>query len=135
MQNRFMKQLRFIEGGAIQAELGLSLIAHLEKDEKKALALSTTLYNDSTTTEDSVLYVQVRQRYVQALIWNSKFAEAKLYLDNLPEYTQKKNWVLGLYAMLNVYKRDFYKSIELYKQMLKNDSSSFDGKSRVGKCV
>ncbi len=111
----------------IQSMLGLSLLAHLNGNESKALELSNSMLNQQIVKEDSILEIQVKQRYVQALIWNGLYKDAEVYLSNLPANRLNQNWALGLRAMLHVYKRDFNKSIALYKLMLENDSSSFDG--------
>lgn len=111
----------------IHSILGLSLVAHLNGNETKALELSKSITNNIKNLEGERLGIQIRQRYVQALIWNKLYKEAELYLNELPSIYSNKNWVLGLHAMLSVYKRDFNKSIDLYQHMLKTDSSSFDG--------
>lgn len=111
----------------VQSRLGLSLLAYIEGNEEEALTLSQSNLSQVKELEDSLLTIQVKQRYVQALIWNAMFKEAETYLKALPPNSLTENWVLGLKAMLNVYKKDFNKSIEYYKQILENDSTSFDG--------
>lgn len=111
----------------VQSKLGLALVAHLMGDEKLSFEESKQAVNLVEHVSDSVLNINVKERYVQALIWNKSFKSAELCLDSLDVNHAEQNWVLGLKAMLNVYKRDFKKSIMYYKKMLVNDSTSFDG--------
>ena len=120
-------QFKHTEKEKIQSKLGLSLVAHLMGDEKLSFQESLQAIDLLKNIEDSVLTINVKERYVQSLIWNKNFKTAEVYLDRLKPVHGEQNWVLGLNAMLNVYKRDFKKSIYFYKKMLENDSTSFDG--------
>lgn len=111
----------------VQSKLGLALVAHLKGDEKLSLEESKLAITLIEHVNDSVLGIKVKERYVQALIWNKSFKSAESCLDRLDVNHAEQNWLLGLKAMLNVYKRDFKKSILYYKKMLDNDSTSFDG--------
>ncbi|WP_179352385.1 tetratricopeptide repeat protein [Winogradskyella vidalii] len=106
---------------------GLALVEHLNGKEKKALELSTEAYNSLTSATEASIVKQTTERYAQALIWNKKFKEAKNLIDRLITKTPNENWVLALRATLNIYKSDFKKSLIDYNQILKNDSTSFDG--------
>ncbi|WP_372938646.1 tetratricopeptide repeat protein, partial [Seonamhaeicola sp.] len=106
---------------------GLALVAHLNGKEKEALQLSEQAYkslNSNTKTED---IQPTTERYIQALIWNKKFKTAEQLIDKLMETKPNENWLLALRATLNIYKSDFKKSVFDYKQILINDSTSFDG--------
>lgn len=111
----------------IESKLGLSLVYHLRGDNKKALDEIELAFKVLPKLSDSTLDWRVKERYVQALIWNKAFLQAESYMLSLNSNVQNENWFLGLQAMLNVYKRDFNKSVLFYKKMLERDSVSFDG--------
>lgn len=106
---------------------GLSLINHLQRNEKQALKIATDNLSMITSTEDIKLIKSAKERYTQALIWNKKFPKAKKYIDNLKQEYPNENWVLALSATLNMYKSEFNDGITTYKTILKNDEKSFDG--------
>ena len=106
---------------------GLALVKHLKGKEKEALLYSEQAYNTLPNLQDAAVIKQTKERYIQALIWNKKYKEAKDLIDNLIEQDPNENWVLALRATLNIYKSDFNKSVEDYNRILVNDSSSFDG--------
>jgi Tfp pilus assembly protein PilF len=107
---------------------GISLAHHLNGDDKTALSFSKKALESVTNTTSKTFKNQTTERYIQALIWNKKYALAtaaisKLFNDNkTPE-----NWMLSLRATLHIYKSDFKKSLEDYNLILKKDSASFDG--------
>lgn len=109
------------------ASNGLALVSHLKGKEKKALALSTDVYNSLTTATDAIIKQQTTERYVQALIWNKKYKIATPLIDTLIIDNPNENWVLALRATLNIYKSNFKQSLEDYNHILANDSTSFDG--------
>lgn len=120
-------QLNGSDKEKVQSKLGLSLVAHLMESEKQALEESQLALQMVEEVSDSNLTKNAKERYVQALIWNKQFGPAQTYIDSLDQSYTEQNWILGLKAMLSVYKRDFNKSIFYYKKMLANDSTSFDG--------
>ncbi|MGY5354722.1 tetratricopeptide repeat protein [Wenyingzhuangia sp. IMCC45467] len=109
------------------AKNGLSLNAHLQEKDKKALKISTETLSeiDKTTTDKDIKSTQ--ERYTQALIWNRKFGAAKKYIDLISKGKEKENWILGLKATLYTYTGDFNKSLNTYNAILSNDETSFDG--------
>lgn len=111
----------------IQATNGLALVAHLKGKEKKALELSTSVYEDLNNIKDSTLVKQTTERYVQALIWNKRYKDADAIINQLNEEHPNQNWILALRATLNIYKSNFKSSLNDYDQILVNDSTSFDG--------
>ena len=106
---------------------GLALVKHLKGKEKDALNISGQAYNTIQTLNDTKLIQQTKERYIQALIWNKKYKDAKVLIDELIETQPNGNWILALRATLNIYKSDFKKSVTDYNRILENDSSSFDG--------
>ncbi len=106
---------------------GLALVSHLNEKDKDALQISKQAFISLTTETNTELKQQTTERYVQALIWNRKFKQAKTLIDALHLKTPNKNWILALRATLNVYKSNFKKSLEDYNLILENDSTSFDG--------
>jgi tetratricopeptide (TPR) repeat protein len=106
---------------------GLSLLAHIDNKEKEALKLATESLSLSQSITDENLKKQTQERYVQALIWNKKYKEAKIYIEELLLKYPNENWVLSLAATLDIYKSNFPESITYYKNILENDTKSFDG--------
>ncbi|MEP1487431.1 MAG: tetratricopeptide repeat protein [Algibacter sp.] len=106
---------------------GLALVKHLKGKEKDALKISEQAYHTIPTLNDVILIQQTKERYIQALIWNKKYKDAKTSIDKLIETQPSENWILALRATLNIYKSDFKKSVTDYNRILENDSSSFDG--------
>jgi tetratricopeptide (TPR) repeat protein len=106
---------------------GLALVKHLKGKDKDALTIAEEAYNTIPSLTDTTLIQQTKERYIQALIWNKKFKEAKTIIDKLIEKEPNKNWILSLRATLNIYKSEFKKSVADYNRILVNDSSSFDG--------
>lgn len=120
-------QLNRTDEERIQSKIGLSLIEHLLEHDKNALGESRQALNILKRVSNPKLQVQGEERYAQALIWNQLYRDAENYLDSLTILYPKQNWVYGLHAMLETYKRDFNKSVDFYTLMLDQDSSSFDG--------
>lgn len=107
---------------------GLSLVYHLKEDNKTALSFSKKALESINNDTEKTLKNQTIERYIQALIWNKKYADAETEINKLLTNNKKpENWILSLRATLNIYKSDFKKSITDYNLILKNDSTSFDG--------
>lgn len=115
------------ESNELESLNSLSLVAHLQGKEKKALQISQKASNLLVNVNDETRKQQTTERYIQALIWNKKYSKAKNLIANLIEKQPKENWILALRATLNVYKSNFKKSLADYDQILVNDSTSFDG--------
>jgi tetratricopeptide (TPR) repeat protein len=107
---------------------GLSLVCHLNGNEKEALKLSKKALKNIINSNDTILNNQTKERYVQALIWNKKYKEAEKEINNLLSgYNTQENWILSLRATLHIYKSNFKSSISDYNLILEKDSTSFDG--------
>ena len=107
---------------------GTALAYHLDEDDKKALEISTIAINSLEDKTPIIYKNQTKERYIQALIWNKKFALAAKEIELLlKEQKQPENWVLSLRATLQIYKSDFKKSLSDYNLILAKDSASFDG--------
>ena len=112
---------------SIMAFNGISLAAHINEDEKEALQFAEKSLKLSERSQDSTSILEAKERYAQALIWNSKFKDASEYINDLKaEYPQAIK-ILALEATLGMYTGNFRKSIENYQQILEQDSASFDG--------
>ncbi len=112
---------------SIVAFNGLALVSHLNSNEKEALSFSQRAYERLDEISDENLINRTKERYAQALIWNKKYVVAKTLIDEINSENKNKNWALALRATLNIYKGNFKQSIDDYDNILKNDSSSFDG--------
>lgn len=108
-----------------QVYMGKSLVAHKNNQEKKALqfAEQAVAFNINA---DTALHYKVKERYVQALIWNGKYKNAKEEI-----ITIKKEFGSiaseALQAMLGMYNSNFTISEKSYRNILEADSTSFDG--------
>lgn len=125
-QNTY-NQLKNKTPHTIEALNGLALVYHLKGKEKLALNTSKEAYQALKQASNKSLTKQTTERYIQALIWNKKYKEANLLINNLIKEQPNTNWILALRATLNIYKSDFKKSLTDYNTILKNDSTSFDG--------
>lgn len=105
--------------------VGQSLVAHLMRKDKKALELAATatdlVQNDSIQTMDS------QERYIQALIWNGKYQQARTSIDSLSDRLGSNNRIVALSASLSMYTGQINKGIEYYQTILLTDSTSFNG--------
>ena len=106
---------------------GIALAKHLKGKEKDALNVSNEAYSSIPQLTDESLIQQTQVRYIQALIWNKKYKEAKILIDDLVEKHPNENWILALRATLNIYKSNFKDSVVDYNSILENEESSFDG--------
>lgn len=107
---------------------GISLAHHLNNDNKTALSFSKKAFESLDTTVSKAFKNQTTERYIQALIWNKKYALAEVEIKKLfKDNKNPENWMLSLRATLHMYKSDFKKSLEDYNLILKKDSASFDG--------
>ena len=104
---------------------GQALVAHLDKNDEKALKLATQAKN--FTPKDSLQTLQAYERYVQALIWNGKYKTTRITLAKLDSLYGQNEKIAALKANLGMYTGTFDKSIEQYNLILAKDSSSFDG--------
>jgi tetratricopeptide (TPR) repeat protein len=107
---------------------GISLAYHLEGNNKKALNTSKSALDSTDKNTTETLKNKTTERYIQALIWNKKYAAATTAIRQLLDHNENpENWMLSLRATLNVYKSDFKKSLKDYNLILEKDSASFDG--------
>ncbi|NNK70376.1 MAG: tetratricopeptide repeat protein [Flavobacteriaceae bacterium] len=106
---------------------GLALVSHLDGKEKEALKISTEAFDQLGSTTAQELVKATTERYIQALIWNKKYKPAEELIDGLRQEKPNENWVLALRATLNIYKSNFKNSLSDYNNILRNDSTSFDG--------
>ncbi|NNK10928.1 MAG: hypothetical protein HKP08_06255, partial [Flavobacteriaceae bacterium] len=112
---------------SIRALNGISLAEHIGKKDRNALSLSEEALAKTETINDDVLKRQTRERYVQALIWNSKYGTANKQINSLEQALPSEMWVKALRATLGMYTADFGVSIKEYDDILAIDSTSFDG--------
>ncbi len=107
---------------------GLALTRHLNSKDKEALKISKKAIQLIDNTTPPSIKNRTIERYIQALLWNRKFADASKEINQLINNNEKpENWILALRATLNTYKSDFKKSTNDYDLILQKDSTSFDG--------
>ena len=117
-----------IPGNKISSLIGISLVHHLNADDKTALEYSEQALESIDKETTKAINDQAIERYVQALIWNKKYSLADVEINKLFDTRKEiENWMLSLRATLNVYKSDFKKSLKDYNLILEKDSTSFDG--------
>ncbi|ALM21036.1 hypothetical protein AAT17_07280 [Nonlabens sp. MIC269] len=106
---------------------GIALVQHLKNQDKKALKTASKSLSLITSNIEPNTVARTHERYVQALIWNSKYKKARDKIEMLLNDYGNENWILALRATNNVYKSNFKSSIKDYDKILNNDSLSFDG--------
>ncbi len=113
---------------SIVALNGLALIQHKKLREKQALKLAQ---KSKTKVEkyrdDNTLWLSTHERYIQALLWNTKFGIAKTEIEKLKEQFPDHNQIKSLEASLGMYTSNFKVSLDRYTSILEKDRSSFDG--------
>ncbi|MFX0558260.1 tetratricopeptide repeat protein [Maribacter sp. CXY002] len=112
---------------SITALNGIALAEHIDKNDKGALEVTITAKKKVAKVKDFELTEKTLDRHIQALIWNRKFIEAKKQIKSLEKYYKDRNWIYALKATLGLYTGNPKKSIKSYDNILKNDSTSFDG--------
>ncbi len=125
-KNNYLKNRVTVQDSIVSLN-GLSLIAHLEKKDKKALQLAEDAINKLPYIEESSLTERTKERYVQALIWNKKNIKAKNVIQKLYDEYGERNWIHALNASLQIYRGNIGGSIGNYQKILDKDLSSFDG--------
>lgn len=110
----------------LTSRVGMSLVAHLQKKDKLALAYAEEAFAQAKKV-DSTQLITASERYIQALIWNGKYREARTAITNLTTSYPSNNRVAALEATLGMYTGTFSKSIAVYQAILEKDSTSFDG--------
>lgn len=114
---------------SIQSMVGLSLVAHKNKKEKKALAIADTARTKAQIYKEKNkdVYLMTQERYVQALLWNRKFSKAKMEIDKLRFDYPEEPKILSLLAAYGMYASKYTLGLEFYKMLLAKDERSFDG--------
>ncbi len=107
---------------------GLALVTHKRHKEKKALTIAgMAMHKVERFKEDKELYLSTRERYIQALLWNRKFAAAKEDIAQLQQLYPDNSRVLALQATHGMYTSNFKTSLQQYDAILEKDKGSFDG--------
>jgi tetratricopeptide (TPR) repeat protein len=106
---------------------GYALAEHIATNDKKALKWAQEAVKKANALQDENLIKQATERYIQALVWNKKYTLAEEAIAVEKEKYPNENRVLALSATLGMYRSDFKESIADYKNILANDSLSFDG--------
>ena len=112
---------------SITAKNGIALVEHIGGNERKALKIALEAKEKVYSFGDIELSQRTCDRYVQALIWNRKFNEAKKEIDSLSKVYPDSSWIEALKATLGMYTGDFKASLYSYDTILSKDSISFDG--------
>ena len=112
---------------SIKAIIGISLVSHIEKQDKDALKFAREARTIARRSEDPQLKRKAEERFVQALLWNKKYKNARAQLDSLEIAYGKEAWILGLEASYGLYSGKTKSSLKSYEKLLERDSTSFDG--------
>ncbi len=110
---------------SIDVYLGLSLVAHLQKNEVQALEYAKK--GLAFAKADTTRLLEAQERYAQALIWKGKYSLARKYITTLSVIYPGNPQIAALKATLGMYTGKFTKSINIYQSILEQDSTSFDG--------
>ena len=109
----------------LTSRVGMSLVAHLQKDDKQALVYAAESL--AFAKADTAQIITANERYIQALIWNGKYRQSREAIAALEDSYPENQRVAALKATLGMYTGTFRKSIAAYKAILEKDSTSFDG--------
>lgn len=112
---------------SITALIGISLVSHMERKDKDALTQAKMARAKAIQIEDTLLLHKAEERYVQALLWNQQYGSARKHIEILAELYKVEPWILGLQASLGMYSGKTKVSLDTYEQLLRQDSTSFDG--------
>lgn len=112
---------------SITALNGIALAEHIAENDKEALRIAEISKEKVKLINDTKLTEQTLDRYVQALIWNNKYAQVKNEITKLDSEYPERNWVAALKATLGMYTANFKVSLSNYDKILARDSTSFDG--------
>lgn len=112
---------------SVTAWNGISLAEHIASHEKAALIAATTAKRNLIRITDPELTERTHNRYVQALIWNHKYRQARAQIDSLEAHYPKRDWIHALKATLGLYTGDAKSSLIHYEAILTQDPTSFDG--------
>lgn len=109
----------------VSKSMGKSLVAHLQQNDPLALALAQEglAFAKADTTQN----ISANERYIQALIWNGNYSQARTTIDAIVAQYPTDTRITSLKATLGMYTGSFSKSIEVYQAILEKDSTSFDG--------
>ncbi|QWX84751.1 tetratricopeptide repeat protein [Cellulophaga sp. HaHaR_3_176] len=106
---------------------GISLAEHLDENDREALEVAENAMLKIKTINDSELEEKTYERYIQALIWNNKYGNAKSEILIAENKYPNRNWINALKATKGMYTGDFKTSLLNYNQILDRDTTSFDG--------
>ncbi len=129
VQNAIDKYERYVNipKDSITALNGIALAHHIGEKDKEALLKASVARRKVKSYKDYELSERTNDRYVQALIWNRKFIQAKHQIDSLETIYPNRNWIYALKATLGLYTGDAKSSVVNYDAILENDATSFDG--------
>lgn len=112
---------------SITSLMGLALVYHKKKNDKEALTKAEKALMIAEEIGEESLLLSARERYIQALLWNSKYQYAKQKLDIYDKMYTDNNRIQSLRATYGMYTADFKTSIDTYNSILDKDQGSFDG--------
>jgi tetratricopeptide (TPR) repeat protein len=113
-----VKKINVIDGF-----LGLSNIAHLEKDDDSAMSNALKAIADSDTSS----FLKATLGKVNVLGWKEDFKGAFALIDSLQAKYPNDKDVLSAYGRINTWSKGFAKGAGYYKLLLNKMPSSFDG--------
>ncbi|AWV99098.1 tetratricopeptide repeat protein [Arcticibacterium luteifluviistationis] len=121
--NDVFEVLKSVSGKEVDAYLGMSRIANLQKEPKDAL----TIIEEGMAFTDSSTIVKASLGKVNALAWNKKFDESFQLLKELKtEYPDNLD-VLAGFGRINIWSKGFAKGAGYFEELLKEKPGSFDG--------
>lgn len=113
---------------SIRSYTGRSLVAHLSKNDKKALFFALKAMSFiSRNKVDQSRYLDTKERYIQSLIWNGKYSKAKEAIKKITKELPDNTRVGSLRATLGMYTGKITNSKAEYQNILRKDSMLFDG--------
>lgn len=117
------ESLKTVSGKEIDAYLGMSRVANLQKEPKDALKI----IEEGMAFTDSSTVLKASLGKVNALAWNKKFDESFKLLNSLNTKYPDNLDVLAGFGRINIWSKGFAKGAEYFKELLKDKPGSFDG--------
>ena len=112
---------------SVTSLIGLSLVYHKKKKDKDALKKAENALTIAEAVGEKDLLLSARERYIQALLWNAKYRQAREELSRFNRLYPDENRIKSLSATYGMYTADFKSSVDTYNTILDKDQGSFDG--------
>ncbi len=108
----------------VQSEMGLALVAYHTKKYREALLHARKAKDAGYRTKQEFKSASL---FISALLWNSKFKQAKAAIESLSQKFSGKIEIANLWAQYGMYTGNFQLSVTKFEKLLEAHPDSFDG--------